>query len=162
MSQTCRTILQRLTGLLLMAVLAACGMDDAPLTADGFVLPPGDVERGQAVFVEMGCNRCHVVTGLDLPAHAEAGELRIELGGKRAKIKDYGELLTSVVHPQHAIAEAYERTLSEQERARGETPMPDFNSRMTVAQLIDLVQFLHSRYEELVPDYRGYRYYYGP
>lgn len=162
MSRTRRIPLQRLAGLFLLAGLAACGTDDASLTADGFVLPPGDVERGQAVFVELGCNRCHVVANLDLPAHADASELEIELGGKRAKIKDYGELLTSVVHPQHAIAPAYERTLSEQERGDGESPMPDFNSRMTVAQLIDLVQFLHSTYEELVPDYRGYRYYYGP
>jgi hypothetical protein len=102
MSRTRRTPLQRLAGLFLLAGLAACGTDDASLTADGFVLPPGDVQRGQVVFVELGCNRCHVVANLDLPAHTDAGELEIELGGKRAKIKDYGELLTSVVHPQHA------------------------------------------------------------
>jgi len=151
------------TALLALTVLiAGCGKQDSNMTADGFVLPSGDADRGQVVFVDSGCTQCHVVAGMDLPAHPQASEIQIELGGKRAKIKEYGSLLTSVVNPQHVLADAYKRTLSAEEKARGETPMPDFNSRMTVAQLIDLVQFLHSTYEKLVPEYRGYRYHYGP
>ena len=145
-----------------LSMLAACGSDEGKPTADGFVLPAGDVERGQQVFVDLGCRQCHAVVGLELPAYDGVSSYQIDLGGKRAKIKDYGELLTSVVHPKHVISDAYTRMLNPEEKARGETPMPDFNQRMTVAQLIDLVQFLHSRYEQLVPEYRGYRYTYGP
>ena len=153
------------TGLVLLMLTllsSACSRDRAELQADGFVLPEGDVERGQAVFVTMGCRQCHVVAETELPAYDGTVSLQIELGGKRARIKDYGELLTSVVHPKHVIADEYQRLQNPEERERGDTPMPDFNSRMSVAQLIDLVQFLHSRYEELVPEYRGYQYYYGP
>lgn len=153
----------RTTALCALIVLACgCGKQESAMTANGFVLPAGDAARGQDVFVDSGCPQCHVVAGIDLPAHPQASEIQIELGGKRAKIKDYGDLLTSVVNPEHVIADAYKRTLSAEEKARGESPMPDFNSRITVAQLIDLVQFLHSTYEKLVPEYRGYRYHYGP
>ena len=148
--------------LALCALAAACGKEPPQRTADGFVLPEGDVARGQQVFLDMGCRQCHGVAGLDLPPYQGVSALDIELGGKRARIKDYGELLTSVVNPRHVIADEYLRLLNKEERARGDTAMPDFNSRMTVNQLIDLVQFLHSRYEELVPEYRGRRYYYGP
>ncbi|MEQ8660371.1 MAG: c-type cytochrome [Gammaproteobacteria bacterium] len=143
-------------------VLAGCGKQDSSLTADGFVLPDGDADRGQQVFLDLGCRQCHVVAGLDLPGYDGVSSLEIELGGKRAKIKDYGELLTSVVNPNHVISDEYLKLLNKEEAARGESAMPDFKNRMTVAQLIDLVQFLHSRYEKLVPEYRGYQYYYGP
>lgn len=148
--------------LALLVLLSACGKEQQDRQADGFVLPEGSAERGQQVFVEMGCRQCHAVAGAELPEYDGVVSLQIELGGKRAKIKDYGELLTSVVHPKHVISDEYKRLQNKEESERGETAMPDFNSRITVAQLIDLVQFLHSRYEELVPDYRGYRYYYGP
>jgi hypothetical protein len=150
-------------GLLSAALmLSGCGQDKHELTADGFVLPQGNPDRGQQVFLDMGCRQCHVVAGLDLPAYDGVSALEIELGGKRARIKDYGELLTSVINPKHVISEEYQRLLNKEEAERGDTAMPDFNSRMTVAQMIDLVQFLHGRYEQLVPEYRGYRYYYGP
>ena len=160
-SNLARRLARGVGALALTALLTACGKQDSARTADGFVLPEGDADRGKQVFVELGCRQCHVVAGLDLPAYEGVSSLEIELGGKRAKIKDYGELLTSVVHPKHVISDEYKRLLNKEEAERGETAMPDFNSRLTVAQLIDLVQFLHSRYEELVPEYRGYQYYYG-
>ena len=55
--------------LALTALLSACGKQDSALTADGFVLPDGDVERGKQVFLDLGCRQCHVVAGLDLPAY---------------------------------------------------------------------------------------------
>lgn len=142
--------------------LGGCTQDEEALQVDGFVLPEGSIDRGQQVFLDQGCRQCHEVAGLDLPAYDGVSSLEIELGGKRAKIKSYGDLLTSVVNPKHVISDEYLRLLNKEEKERGSTAMPDFNQRLTVAQLIDLVQFLHSRYEKLVPDYRGYRYYYGP
>ena len=143
-------------------LLAGCGKHDEALQADGFVLPEGSIDRGQAVVLAQGCRQCHSVAGLELPAYDGVSSLEIELGGKRAKIKAYGELLTSVVNPTHVISDEYLKLLNPEEKARGSSAMPDFNQRITVSELIDLVQFLHSRYEKLVPDYRGYRYYYGP
>ncbi len=157
-----RSAFRFLAAAVLCTLLAACSRDKPEQTADGFVLPKGSAERGQVVFVEQGCRQCHSVAGLELPAYDGVSSLQIELGGKRAKIKNYGDLLTSVVNPDHVLSDEYKRLLNKEEKARGDSPMPDFNSRLTVAQLMDLVQFLHSRYEELVPDYRGYRYYYGP
>lgn len=154
----------RCCGLLVLGLLAGCAEQQSALEVEGFVLPEGDVDRGQAVFLEQGCHQCHAIAGLDLPEWDgdATSALEIEIGGKRARIKSYGDLLTSVVHPQHVLSKEYERMLKKQGKTPEDSPMPDFNSRMTVADLVDLVQFLHSRYEELVPDYRGYRYTYGP
>ena len=41
------------------------------------------------------------------------------------------------------------------------TPMPPFDDEMTVAQLIDLVTFLDSHYEKMLPDYVSQRHNYG-
>ena len=43
----------------------------------------------------------------------------------------------------------------------GESPMPIFAEQMTVAQLINIVEFLNSAYEAQVPTYTGRRYSYG-
>lgn len=143
--------------------LAGCA-ERSPQTVDGFVLPAGDVARGQAVFVEQGCRQCHSIAGLELPPHPDqdAAKLDIRIGGKTSRVRDYGNLLTSVVNPQHVLTADYKRLLEKQGANPDSSPMPDFNSKMTVTALIDLVQFLHSRYEELVPEYRGYSYTYGP
>ncbi len=146
---------------LLLGMASGCGKKE-PLSADGFVLPKGDVSAGQAAFVELGCRQCHSVAKLDLPPYDGVSSLDIELGGKMARIKDYGELLTSVVNPNHVISKDYQRLLNKEEAERGASPMPDFKNRITVGQLINLVEFLHSRYEELVPEYRGYSYTYAP
>ena len=39
--------------------------------------------------------------------------------------------------------------------------MPSFNDEMTVAQLIDLVTFLDSHYEKMLPDYISQHHNYG-
>jgi hypothetical protein len=69
-------------------------------------------------------------------------------------------LMTSIVNPNHTLAAQYLDSLSDQQRETASSPMPNFNERLTVAELIDLVAFLHSRYEKTVPGYTGYRY--GP
>lgn len=145
-----------------VVLTAGCGSEPDPLTADGFVLPQGNADHGLAVFLEQGCRQCHEIAGLELPAYDGVVSLQIELGGKRARIKNYGELLTSVVNPDHVLSDEYKIMLNKAEEAKSDSPMPDFSTRLTVRNLIDLVQFLHSRYEELVPEYRGYSYTLGP
>jgi len=150
------------TGLLMLLsivalVVTGCSEQDEVV---GFVLPEGNVDLGQANFVHYGCPLCHVVAGTDIPYLGADAIPRIELGGKVRRVKDYGDLMTSVVNPNHALADQYVKSLPEQERETATSPMPNFNERLTVAELIDLVAFLHSRYEKTVPEYTGYQY--GP
>ena len=145
-----------------VALVSGCADDkDEALVASGFVLPQGNTDRGLAVFLEKGCRSCHEIAGLELPPHDGETALEIKLGGKRARIKNYGELLTSVVNPNHVLSSEYRAQLKKAGVISDDSPMPSFNDQLSVTELIDLVQFLHSRYEELVSEYRGYRYTWG-
>jgi hypothetical protein len=74
-------------------------------------------------------------------------------------VKSYGELVTSIITPQHVISPQYLKMLSEEEKAKGvESPMPVFNHDLSVKQLTDLVAFLHSRYRLI--ESSGDEYYY--
>ena len=146
-----------LPAVVLMVFASGCGQETK--TVKGFILPEGDIEKGKATFVELGCRQCHSVAGVDLPPYDGVVSLQIEIGGKVLRVKNYGELMTSIVYPDHQLAPEYLKLLNEEEKKRGNSPMPDFRDTMTVKQLIDLAAFLHSRYEKLHPQYTGY---YGP
>lgn len=152
--------LRTLTGLLLAVTVGAfiSGCDQGPEPVEGFVLPEGDVELGQQVFAEAGCRYCHNVANLELPPFEADQVLEIMLGGKVLKVKSYGELLNSIVNPNHSVETAYKVQLDPSERKDAESPMPVFNDVLTITELIDLAAFLHSRYELLGPEYRGYMY----
>lgn len=143
--------------LLIMLILVAGCADDARKPVKGFVLPEGDVDAGKAVFASVGCRYCHSVTNLELPTFEPGQVLVIELGGQVHKVKDYGELLTSIVNPGHTILHKHKMQLPE-DALELESPMPDFNVELSVQNLIDLTAFLHSRYKALQPQYRGYYY----
>lgn len=128
--------------------------------AKGFVLPEGDIERGKVVFVGMECHRCHSVAGETLPQVREPSKVQIHLGGEFYKVKTYGQLVTSIIHPQHVISKDYLETLAKEKRSDAGSPMPSMNDTMTVAQLIDVVAFLDSCYIKYEPEYDGM--YYGP
>lgn len=147
-------------GLLAIICLAMLGCGEQEGAVHGFVLPDGDAAAGEATFVEYGCPICHVVAGTDIAFLGDESGPKIQLGGKVRRVKNYGDLMTSVVFPNHTLAEQYVDSLSKQERETASSPMPDFSEQLTVAELIDLVAFLHSRYEKTVPEYTGYLY--GP
>jgi len=153
-----RALVSRCCALLALAGVAACGGSD-PLEVSGFVLPEGDIEAGKDVFVEHGCLRCHTVRDTEITSYEGERALEIPIGGPKPRMKHCGERLTAVVHPKHVITAEHRRLLEQQGQSGTVSPMPDFNEQLTVAELIDLVAFLHSRYSKLVPDYRGYRYY---
>jgi len=144
--------------LVLMAAVFVAGCDKGPEPVKGFVLPEGDAELGQEVFAEAGCRYCHTVANLDLPPFEAEQVLDIMLGGKVLKVKSYGELLNSIVNPNHSVSSSYKAQLQASERKGAESPMPVFNDVLTVTELIDLTAFLHSRYVLLGPEYRGYMY----
>lgn len=108
----------------------------------------GDVDRGRAAFVELQCNRCHTVSGVELPAYTGESPAHFELGGSLTYVKTYADLVTSLLNPGHEVSERYRATLPEAQR-RGARSMMPFNEKMTVVQLIDLVTFLNSRYQLL-------------
>jgi hypothetical protein len=81
----------------------------------------------------------------------------VEIGGEVYRVRDYGELLTAIVNPDHIISPKYIAMLERAEREAVISPMPYYGEEMTVAELIDLVEFLHAQYTRLQPQfYRGY------
>ena len=142
--------LSRLIVLVPMLALVACAESQGP----DFVLPEGDADAGQALFVTYSCNSCHTIPNLDLPEPEEQGPVRVVLGGSVSRVATYPELLTAIVNPSHRLAR---RFLSADQVSRdGESLMVVYNDVMTVTELIDLVTFLESRYEEF--ERPGYRY----
>lgn len=143
-----------LIGLAGLAVaLVSC--EPSPTSGRGLVLSEGDIDRGQATFINLRCTECHAVYGLDLPVPPSRSEVFLELGGAMARVKTYGDLVTSITNPDHIISPQYLGPLEE-----SGSPMPDLTHEMTVAELIDLVTFLNTRYSlKAPPDYTGYQIY---
>lgn len=143
---------------LFIAVIAACSDDRPPV--EGFVLPEGDIEQGKAAFLSLGCTQCHTVADSDIEQPDDA-EYQVALGGKLIQVEHYGDLLTSIVNPNHRVApDMRQQGDTGNEEDTAVSPMPDFTETMTVVQLIDVVEFLHSKYTQ-VPKYSG-RYYHYP
>ena len=143
-------------------IVAACAVllvacDQGPNTGRGLRLPEGDISSGQQSFVALGCHHCHGITGVELPSSDPRERvLMIELGGEVIRVKTYGELVTSIVNPQHIIDQKYLNAWPAEGRGDVQSPMPSFNTGMTVEQLINIVTFLDSHYERVHPEYTGY------
>ena len=138
-----------------LLALSACSSDSKPVK--GFVLPPGDAEQGRQVFVDFNCHACHTIPGVELPEADFEPPFRLEIGGEVYRVKNYGELLTAVVNPDHIISPQYRAMLARAEREAVISPMPYYGDEMTVDELVDLVEFLHGQYTKLQPQYyRGY------
>ncbi len=134
-----------------LTLLSACGEERTPVR--GFVLPPGNAEQGEVTFVELGCSQCHTVA--DSAIEQPPGALHsVPLGGKVMRVRHYGDLLTSIVSPDHRVLPMHR---GKTDGAEEETPMPQYTDTMTVTQLIDLVEFLHGRYTTMTR--YGGRYY---
>lgn len=127
---------------LLMLICLGCQTD--PKSGAGFTLPDGDVERGQATFIQLQCHACHTVSGVDFGQPKAAEEPMIALGGVTPRVRTYGDLVTSIINPSHRLAVGYPDEEIEQD---GKSKMRLYNDEMTVSQLIDLVAFLQSHYK---------------
>ena len=149
-----RTARFRLGFLLLVVslfVLSACTVESPPVK--GFILPDGDVAQGEQVFVKYNCHGCHTIPGVDLPQNEFEPPFTLEIGGAVYRVKGYGELLTAVINPDHVISKDYIKELEEVERKVAISPMPYYGDVMTIAEMIDLVAFLHAQYSKLQPDF---------
>lgn len=133
----------------LVAVLVL-GCVPGPKSSEGFRLPDGDAKKGEQAFLDLKCNRCHAVEGVELPAPRV---FKLTLGGETARVKTYGELVTSIINPSHVLSEEYKKQLVDAK----ESPMPDLTQDMSARQVIDLVAFLQPHYKlPETPKYRTY------
>ena len=151
----CPGILRGMLAAIALLALSACSGDHKPVK--GFVLPEGDIDQGQQVFVDFNCHACHTIPGVEFPAVEPQLPFILEIGGEVYRVKNYGELLTAVVNPDHIISPKYKAMMEKAHREAGLSPMPYRGEEMTVAELIDVVEFLHAQYTKLQPQYyRGY------
>ncbi|MDG2176499.1 MAG: c-type cytochrome [Gammaproteobacteria bacterium] len=122
-----------------------------------FPILSGDVERGQEAFLRLECNQCHQVNGVEIPNYSGTRPVTVELGGEIYFAKTYGDLVTSIINPDHVVSEEYLRQLPRDAR-RQTTSSPMYQKEeMLVTELIDIVAFLNSRYS-LLPGYTEYYY----
>ena len=134
-----------------LGVLSACS--DEGKSVKGFVLPGGDIAQGEQVFVDFNCHGCHTIPDMEFPEVVFTPPFILEIGGEVYRVKNYGELLTAVVNPDHIISPKYVAMLEKADREAVISPMPYYGEEMTVAELIDLVAFLHAQYSRLQPQY---------
>ena len=152
-----------LLGLFLISgvlILPACS--EKPQPVKGFVLPEGDVAQGEQVFIKYNCHGCHSIAAVELLEYEFEPPFILELGGKVYRVRNYGELMTSVVNPEHIISRKYVALLKDANRDALISTMPYFIEDMTVAELIDVVAFLHAQYSLILPDYYKGHYYIRP
>ena len=132
-------------------VLLLFGCDDQ---SRGFNLPRGDAEQGRMTFILLQCSDCHSVSGVPWTGDSTGNKLNVTLGGKVTQIQTYDDLVTSIINPSHRLArgDSPGTTLE-----NGESAMRNYNELMTVQELIDLVEFLQTKYEVWIPEYYTYR-----
>lgn len=144
-----KLIVNRIFMGLLLVFVGAC--DFGPKSAMGFRLPDGDSAKGQQTFVSLECIVCHTVQDLELPPPSQVGPVSVILGGSVVRVKNYGDLVTSIINPSHRLIKDYPE---EEVSKDGESLMQNYNDVMTVQQLIDLVAFLQGHYEVVPPEYQ--------
>lgn len=147
-------------GFIAQGMMASCALDD-PRSARGFRLPDGDAMAGERAFVELECNACHQVDGID-GLSDRTGAASVRLGGEVTRVRSYGELVTAIINPSHRVASGPAANVTD-ENGRSRMEYAALNDRMTVRQLVDLVSFLQGKYEVVPPAYDPYGYTYpGP
>jgi len=132
------------------------GLAGCESQSQGFVLPPGDTERGKTAFVDLGCAACHALQGVfkKLPMEEGGDEvIEVVLGGPVSRVKTYGDLVTSIINPSHYLSRGSHKDTMYPD---GTSKMPYYNDVMTVQELVDLTTLLQSNYSLTVPEYSPY------
>src|SRR5688572_12389091 len=120
----------------------------------GFYLPEGDAARGREAFVALHCQSCHFVDKEGPPLSGPGAGL-VGLGGDTARVRTYGDLVTSIVNPSHEVADEY---IADEHAENRVSPMASafLNNFVTVQQLVDIVAFLQDAYNVVPPPIRPY------
>jgi mono/diheme cytochrome c family protein len=99
----------------------------------GTVTPPrGDAAHGRAVFGRLECATCHAIPDAQFSAPIRPGPDLAGIGGRHP-----GEIVESIMNPNAQILDGPGYT-----NEQGLSTMPDYRDRMTVGELIDLVEYL--------------------
>jgi len=146
-----------LTAALLLVFLSGCRTYPDEIGSFRFPILDGDIQEGQDAFVRLECNQCHVVDGVQLPAFSGPRPVTVELGGEMYFAKTYGDLVTSIINPDHVLSDEYLDQLPSEVRRRTNSSPMYMKEDMLVTELIDIVAFLNSRYR-LLPGYTEYYY----
>jgi mono/diheme cytochrome c family protein len=136
----------RFTTWLAVAALSAAALacNTGRHSSAGFRLPPsGDVERGKLAFVALQCNKCHQVSGLDLPKPTIEPPVPVVLGGETARQMTDGHLVSSIIYSSAHVAGHPKELITV---SGGRSRMPEYAENISVQQLTDIVAFLQSRY----------------
>ncbi|MFT7686300.1 MAG: sulfur-oxidizing protein SoxX [Candidatus Azotimanducaceae bacterium] len=147
-----KPILIKQASLTLVLIFLLAGCDQS---TQQFNLPVGNAEQGRANFILLGCNSCHAVDGVQWDGTNTQDKINVSLGGKTTRIKTYADLVTSIINPSHKLSRKNDASTM---TPTGESKMRNYNDVMSVQELIDLVTFLHAKYDIWVPQY----YRYGP
>jgi sulfur-oxidizing protein SoxX len=140
----------------LLAIVALSACSQGPESPRGFSLPTGDYDQGQATFTQLGCNSCHSAAEVD-QLEPDSTDISLALGGVSPHVTTYAELMTSIINPSHRLS----RRLPHEKSSRdGQSLMKNYNSVMTVQQLIDLVAYLQPQYKVVAVAPNAYRGYY--
>ena len=132
----------------MLSVVAAC--DSGRHTTAGFSMPAdANLERGRQAFSDLGCPACHRIVNLDLPSPTVQPPVPVVLGGEIDRKLSDAYLVTAMISHQLAL---YPK---EQVTSGGMSRMPNYTDKMSVRQMVDLVDFLQSRYIErpMLPTY---------
>lgn len=143
--------------LLGLAALAGCRTYPDYTSDFRFPITKGDVNHGREAFVRLGCPQCHTVDGVTLTEYTGTPFINMPLGGELIFAKTYGDLMTSIINPDHIISDKYLQQLPPDQRKRSNVSPMYLNPNMKVTELIDIVTFLNSRYS-LLPGYTEYYY----
>ena len=122
-----------------------------------FRLPAGDSDSGREAFVALRCIHCHGVKGVHLEHPELYRRIRIDLAASTRFVTDSASLILAIATPRHVTQERYGAALSPTDWDRIDPFMPDFSTRMTVRELMDLVAFLEQSYEEGLPSFQSSR-----
>ncbi len=117
---------------------------DSPASAPSSFIPQGNIARGETVFLEQRCYRCHTLEGRELPDFDLPAKLKIHLGGSTHLLWNRDEFGRAILNPKHIVAPQYQAVMIQAGDKAGaqESPMPNFNTLLSVADLIDLATFL--------------------
>lgn len=142
-------------------LIGGCGNVDSE--ARGFSLPEGDVVNGRMLFIDYHCLACHTVPETEFSEDRwqtrDDGGIAVALGGATTKVVTYGDLVTSIINPSHRIAKGYHLA---QVTDDGESKMEYYNEVMTVADLIDIVTYLKTKYHKIKIEETVYPFYVYP
>ena len=104
-----------------------------------FTLPAGDAAKGNKVFADLECYKCHVIEGAGFPPLGTDGKRGPSLTrmGAHHPAEYFAE---SILAPNNVILEGPGYI-----GADGKSIMPSFADSLSVTQLLDLVAFIKSQ-----------------